>query len=155
MKTFFLTLFLFGISNSGMAQTPQGFLGKWVGSGTLMGNEAHFEMKWEDVLNDQFLKLTFENGFSDGSFNMQAIAYYKLNKDGTITGNWFDSRGTTFPLNGTFTSSSITTVWEDSGVERGRTEYKILESKEIQVIDFVLRNGTYQKFAEAIYRLKK
>lgn len=154
MKTFVLILFL-GISTSfSVAQIPDGFLGEWEGSGTLMGNKATFEMKWEQVLDNQFLKLSFKNSFSDGSFSMQANAYYKLKEDGSFSGFWFDSRGASFPLKGTYTTTSITTEWEDNGVEKGRTEYKFLETGKIQVSDFVFREGSYKKFAEATYQQK-
>lgn len=156
MKLLSIILFLGLASIPGFAQNqiPNDFLGEWQGSGTLMGKDADFEMKWEKVLNDQFLKLTFRNGFSDGSFSMKAHGYYKLNDDGSLSGQWFDSRGTSFPLKGTFTSTLFTTEWEDSDVEKGRSEYRILESGEVQVTDFVLRNGSYQKFAEATYQSK-
>lgn len=154
MKILVLTMLLGISTNFSYAQIPKTFLGEWKGTGTLMGNKANFEMKWEQVLNDQFLKLTFENGFSDGSFSMQANAYYQLKSDGTFTGYWFDSRGISFPLKGIHSSASITTEWENSGIEKGQSEYKILESGEIQVSDFVFRDGTYQKFAEATYQQK-
>ncbi|GAB5409904.1 MAG: hypothetical protein BalsKO_22690 [Balneolaceae bacterium] len=155
MKALLLILFLGVSSTLSPAQVLNTFLGNWEGSGTLMGKEGSFEMKWEQVLNDEFLKLNFKNGFSDGSFSMEATAFYKLTADSTFSGFWFDSRGVSFPLNGSYTFNSITTEWENPGVEKGRTEYKFLESGEIRVFDFVFRNGTYQKFATATYQQKE
>lgn len=156
MKELFLTILIGLTSGFLLAQesVPETFFGEWTGEGTLFGNDAQFEMKWEEVLNGQFIRLSFENRFSNGGFSMTAHGYYKLNEDGTFTGQWFDSRGVSFPLKGVFTSTQLTTEWEHSDVEKGRTEYEVLEQGTIRVIDFVFRDGSYQKFAEATYQLK-
>lgn len=104
------------------AQIPGSLLGEWEGSGTLMGNTAEFSMKWEQVLNSQFYKLTFRNSIPNVSFSMNAHAYYKVTDDGTVSGYWFDSRGISFPLSGSTEENTITINWGTPEIEQGRTE---------------------------------
>ncbi len=137
------------------AQIPSSFLGEWEGKGTLMGNTAEFSMKWEQVLNDQFYKLTFTNSIPSVSFSMNAHAYYKVTDDEVISGYWFDSRGILFPLSGNVEDSTITIYWGTPEIEQGRTEYVLISQSEVKVNDFVLKNGEFSKFAEADYEKKK
>tara|TARA_R110000868_G_scaffold259361_1_gene517136 strand:+ start:37488 stop:37967 length:480 start_codon:yes stop_codon:yes gene_type:complete len=154
IPSFILLIVLSASSIDSQAQTLNSFLGEWKGSGFLMGNEADFQMKWEQVLNEQFFKLTFRNSISSASFSMDAHSYYKLMDDGTVSGYWFDSRGISFPLSGNFKDQTLIIHWGTPEIEQGRTEYTLLKSNEISVNDFVLRNGEYAQFGEVTYQLK-
>ncbi len=152
--TLILLLLVCFAQSSSKAQTLTSFLGSWEGKGTLMNSEANFEMKWEQVLNDQFFRLTFRNGIPAASFSMDAQAYYKEIEDGTISGYWFDSRGISFPLEGNLSDSTLIIYWGTEEIEQGRTEYTLHDSKTIKVSDFVLRNGKFVLFGTAIYQPK-
>jgi hypothetical protein len=45
----------------------QQLLGNWEGNGTLFEQTATFSMKWESILEGQFLSLEFSNRFKDSS----------------------------------------------------------------------------------------
>ncbi len=143
------------IQSDSKAQILNSFLGSWEGNGTLMNNEANFEMKWEQVLNNEFFKLTFRNSIPSASFSMDAQAYYKETENGTISGYWFDSRGISFPLEGNLSDTTLTIYWGTEEIEEGRTEYTLFDSETIKVSDFVLRNGEYALFGTATYQRKK
>ena len=144
-----ILLFLFG---SIQAQSSQSFaetiLGTWNGTGTLFGQEATFHMKWENSLNAKFIKLTFSNTFGENR-TMDANAYYRLEQH---SGYWFDSRGTMLPLQVDIDSDTMTVLWGNEATENGKTIYTIVDSEHLTVQDFVLKEGTYIKFGEAIYR---
>ncbi|MEQ9309660.1 MAG: hypothetical protein RLN90_09410 [Balneolaceae bacterium] len=154
MKTLLLILFLGLSTGSLFAQIPEGFLGEWEGSGSLMGNEATFEMNWNLVLGNQFIKLTFSNAIINSTFKMDAHAYFQLVEDKSIKGYWFDSRGISFPLLGTIEGEALTTEWGSPDIEQGRTVYTLIEHDFISVKDFVLKNNEYSLFAEATYQRK-
>ncbi len=147
-------LIIFFFSTATYAQLPEAFLGKWVGSGTLYNSEATFTMEWERVLNEQFYRLNFTNALSNGAFSMSAHGYYKSEGD-SVSGHWLDSRGVSFPLTGVMEEHTLIIHWGTEDFEQGRTEYTLLASGEVEVIDFVLRNGEYAQFGNAIYQRKQ
>lgn len=125
----------------------------WKGSGNLMGKEATFMMKWEKVLNNEFLKLEFENKrkSDDNTYiPFKANAYYKIIED-KIEGHWFDSRGVSFPLSGLLQNNSITIFWGTEETEKGKTVYTYTKLENIVVEDFIFKNGEYLKFGKATY----
>ncbi len=130
----------------------------WIGSGVLMGKEASFKMDWQTVLNDRFLKLEFQNKRKSGDNEymvFKATAFYKIVNDTMVVGNWFDSRGITFPLRGSVRNNEMTILWGNDETEMGKTIYRYIKDKdEIVVEDFVMNNGKYLKFGNATYFTK-
>lgn len=112
-------------------------------------------MNWESILNDQFVRLSFRNSLDNNSFSMEAYGIYKFNKDSTINGSWFDSRGITFPLNGQIQKNTLIINWGSPDIEEGRTEYALKPDGSMAVKDFVLRDGVYDLFGEALYTSAK
>ena len=153
-------LFLMFIAGLMHAQSSQNFtntiLGTWDGNGTLFNQKASFKMKWENDLNDKFIKLTFENSFKDGSGTeriMKASAYYNFEKN---KGYWFDTRGMMLPLKLEINDSSMIVLWGDEFSEKGKTVYSINDKKQLNVQDFFFRDNSYFLFGEATYkRIKK
>jgi len=141
------------------AQSSQGFsekiLGSWYGTGTLFGQTATFTMNWENELNAKFVKLTFENRFTDKSGVervMNADAYYHLRQS---KGHWFDSRGIMLPLSLDITENSMTVLWGNESSEKGKTIYSITDKEHLSVQDFVFKDGSYHPFGIADYRRLK
>ncbi len=150
-----LICFLISISVSGIAQSSssfsQGAIGNWEGSGTLFNFQASFKMQWNQVLNDKFMRLVFENKFTDPSGNeriMNAHAYYDLESK---KGQWFDSRGLILPLKLEIEDNMMTVFWGDESTERGKTVYSVIDGNKINVKDFVFQKDVYQAFGEAQY----
>ena len=131
------------------------FIGAWEGRGDLFGSDAAFSMKWDWVLGQQFVRLTFENrmqGPNDVDRTLQAQAFYKPVGAGQLEGTWFDSRGIVLPLLGSIEPTTLTTLWGTPATEQGRTVYRLLDEGQIKVEDFVLKGDQWHKFGQAIYR---
>jgi len=147
-------LFIFLISTNSYPQEKLTFneeiIGEWEGQGSLMGNKASFSMNWKSTLNDKFLKLTFQNQFTDKSGVkriLKANGYYNLK---TLKGYWFDSRGMMLPLRLETTDNSMIVFWGDESTEKGKTIYT-LDGKRVNVEDFFLKNDKYIPFGNASY----
>ncbi len=158
-KKIALLFFLFVIGSTQAQSSPdftENILGVWNGNGTLFGQKATFSMKWENELNDKFIKLSFENRFNDKSGVervMKANAYYNLKEN---RGYWFDTRGMMLPLKLEVKEDSMTVFWGNETTETGKTIYSIIDNEHVHVQDFVFRDGSYVPFGEATYeRLKK
>jgi len=109
-------------------------------------------MKWENELNAKFIKLTFENRFTDKSSMervMNAYAHYFL---GQNKGYWFDSRGIILPLSLDINENSMTVLWGNESSEKGKTIYSIADEKNLIVQDFVFKDDSYEPFGEAKYK---
>ena len=133
----------------------QQFIGSWEGQGELFGSKASFSMKWESVLGQQFVRLTFENGTKgpDGiDRTLQAVAFYKPIGEGRLEGTWFDSRGKVLPLQVSTEPTTLTTLWGTSSTEQGRTTYRLVDKGTIEVEDFVLKDDQWHQFGHATYQ---
>ncbi len=154
-KSLLLSLMIaLSLSPAVKGQLPEPFIGQWTGTGTLYNQDASFSMKWEKVLNNEFVRLTFGNRLDNGSFSMQATGMYRIESDGTVKGSWFDSRGVHFPLNGKTEGSRLTVHWGTEDFEQGKTVYILTGPEAITVTDYVMKNGNYTKFGEATYTKK-
>lgn len=130
------------------------FLGSWSGNGQLFGAEARFEMTWERVLEDKFVRLTFRNSFKDSGGrerSLKAQAFYKATSEGRFRGTWFDSRTMILPLNSTFEGSVLTTLWGAPESEEGRTVYRLHADDRIEVDDYIRKDRKWQRFGHAVY----
>lgn len=128
--------------------------GSWKGSGTLMGSEANFYMKWTWELDGNFLKLEFQNKRTSPSGQelvLDAHAYYQSINDSVVEGTWFDSRGVTFPVRGVLKGSTFTVTWGSPETEQGKTIYVLDSVTEIAVTDYFLRDTTFVKDQVPIY----
>jgi hypothetical protein len=131
------------------------FLGTWQGEGTLFGADARFSMKWEWVLEQKFVRLTFQNEISnpdDASRILKAQAFYKQLEAGELEGTWFDSRGMVLPLRARAEQATLTTHWGTEATEQGRTVYRLRNENQVEVEDSVLKDGQWHLFGQATYR---
>lgn len=130
------------------------FIGTWSGNGTLMGADAEFVMTWEWVLDQRFVRLSFQNSVqgSDGERRVfRAQAFYKPEKDAELSGTWFDSRGVVLPLKASAGPDTLTTQWGTPETEQGRTVYRLADEDRMEVEDFVSREGEWRRFGHATY----
>ena len=128
-------------------------LGRWEGHGKLFGVDATFSMTWESVLEEKFVRLTFQNKMhsGDGAERIfKAQAFYRSIGAGQIEGTWFDSRGIVQPLRGNADDTTLTINWGTPETEEGRTIYRLKEGR-IEVEDFVLKGDKWQQFGSATY----
>lgn len=126
----------------------------WNGLGVLMGKKATYSMNWQSVLNNQFIKLEFQNkreSENNEAIVFNATAFYKIVNDTIVTGNWFDNRGMSLPLKGHVKENELTILWGNDETERGKTIYHYTSNNTITVEDFIMNNGEYYKFGNATY----
>ena len=123
--------------------------GDWRGAGEVSGMAADMRMRWETVLDGRFLRLSMENRLSgrDGAaWRFEAQGYYRIARDGTVTGNWFDSRGFNLPLSGRVEGDLMTIDWGDAdSPERGRSSYRLIADT-LEITDEVYRDGALTVF---------
>lgn len=124
----------------------------WKGSGELMGNTASFQMDWKSVLDGKFYELSFQNQRDESKdFIFKAKGFYQPKENGTFMGTWFDSRGYSFPLEGSFTENELTVVWGKPELEEGKTVYSIKSDGSVSVMDYILKDGKLVLFGDALY----
>ena len=130
------------------------FIGVWEGHGELFGSDAAFSMEWEWVLDERFVRLTFQNSVAgrDGTEGtLEAQAFYRPIGAAEFEGTWFDSRGVSLPLTGSVENATLTSLWGSPETEQGRTVYRLLHEDQLEVEDFVLRGGEWHQFGHAIH----
>lgn len=114
--------------------------GEWQGAGTVSGMSADMRMRWEPALDGQFHRLSMANlltGQDGKTWHFKAEAFYRVQKDGSISGQWFDSRGISLPLAGRVEGDAMTIDWGTEGsAERGRSTYR-LAADALEVTDEV------------------
>jgi len=124
--------------------------GEWKGAGEVSGMAADMRMRWEKALDGKFHRLSMDNlmaGQDGKTWHFKAEAFYRLLKDGSIDGQWFDSRGLNLPLVGRADGDAMTIDWGNEGsAERGRSTYR-LAADALEVIDEVYgKDGTLTVF---------
>ena len=100
-------------------------IGEWEGKGSLFGMEASFKMKWTNELEGKFVRLTFQNKFTDQNGIeriMDAHAYY----DPSLSnGTWFDTHGMMLPLQLNIEENVLIVLWGNAETRQGKTIYTI------------------------------
>ena len=124
--------------------------GEWKGNGEVSGMAADMRMRWEQALDGKFHRLAMENlmtGQDGKTWHFKAEAYYRVLKDGSIAGQWFDSRGLNLPLAGRADGDAMTIDWgNEASAERGRSTYR-LSAGALEVTDEVYgKDGTLTTF---------
>jgi len=114
--------------------------GEWKGGGEVSGMAADMRMRWEQVLDGRFHRLLMENlmtGQEGKNWHFKAEAFYRVQKDGSIAGHWFDSRGLMLPLAGRADGDAMSIDWgNEASPERGRSTYR-LAADALEVTDEV------------------
>lgn len=130
--------------------------GSWAGDGNFMGNAARLELKYEWVLNGKFLRLSLKSDSRTAAGAQQIFeghVYYEAKSDGSTSGTWFDSRGVSFPVKGTFAGDTLTILWGSPATEQGKSVYRLVDAGTLEVTDFAqLKDGTWKQFATAVVR---
>jgi hypothetical protein len=114
------------------------------------GMAADMRMRWEPALDGKFHRLAMENlmtGQDGKTWHFKAEAFYRVLKDGSIAGQWFDSRGLNLPLAGRADGDAMTIDWgNEASAERGRSTYR-LSADALEVTDEVYgKDGTLTIF---------
>jgi hypothetical protein len=130
--------------------------GAWKGEGKAFGMSTRPVMIWESALGGQFMKLTYRNEMMSAKGDVRVFeghAYYKSLGGGKYRATWFDSQGAVHPIEATFDGVTLTSNWGTRETELGRTTYRLVNPKAIEVVDFVqTKDGTWKEFSRATLR---
>jgi hypothetical protein len=126
--------------------------GEWQGEGEVLGMASIQKARWEPALGAAFFRFAFENRMTaaDGKQSQfQAEAFYRVNKEGAVTGTWLDSRGMTLPIAGGLNDAGTLVMrWGTVETEQGRSSYR-LEADALEIIDEVMTpEGAWRVFGQ-------
>lgn len=125
--------------------------GDWEGEGKAFGGAALLRLKWEWVLDNKFLRLTLRNQISMANGAKQIFegqAYYRSAGVDKYQAQWFDSRGTTFPIRALLENNILTAWWGSPETEEGKSTYQLIDDTTLEVVDSVKqKDGTFREFA--------
>lgn len=133
------------------------YQGTWQGDGKAFGMPARLDLKWEWVLGDKFLRLTLRNEMRNANGQTQVFeghAYYR--PAGPANGSkyearWFDSRGTSFPIQAHGEGESLIALWGSPDQEDGKSIYRLIEPGKLEVIDAVRqKDGSWKEFGRFV-----
>lgn len=132
-------------------------IGSWAGEGKAFGRPSRPEMKWESTLNGKFIKLSYRTEIKTSKGETEVFeghGYYKSLGAGKYQGNWFDSQGSSHPINAVFQDNALTANWGTQETELGKTVYRLTSPNEMELIDSVQKkDGSWREFGRA--RLKR
>lgn len=126
--------------------------GEWQGEGEVLGMASVQKARWEPALGAAFFRFAFDNRMTaaDGKQSQfQAEAFYRVNKEGAVTGTWLDSRGMTLPIAGGLNDAGTLVMrWGTVETEQGRSSYR-LEADALEIIDEVMTpEGNWRVFGQ-------
>lgn len=152
MKRMQLTLALLFLSCSAFTQgnIPEKLGGNWSAKGAAFGMPADITMSWEPALGSKFYRLQYKMVMTPQTGNpsvFEGAAYYKNTKDNSFTATWFDSQGNMHPITAASDATTLTSLWGTPETQQGKTTYRLINDKEVEVTDYILRkDGTWHQF---------
>jgi len=126
--------------------------GEWQGQGETLGMASVQQARWEPALGAAFFRFVFDNRMTaaDGKeTRFRAEAFYRVGKDGAVTGTWLDSRGVTQQIAGGLDESgALVILWGSEATERGRSSYRLVEDA-LEITDEVVgEDGNWRVFGQ-------
>ena len=159
--TFVSALLLFLIPTHASSQTDtllSRVQGNWLGEGTIFGNAAVVQIKWESVLASKFMKLSLRHEVSTPNNSKQifeGLAYYQPQGTDKYAAHWFDSRGVTFPIKAYVEGNTLTSLWGSPDKEEGKSTYQLIDDSTLRVVDSVKqKDRTFREFSSATLKRK-
>lgn len=126
--------------------------GDWQGTGETLGMTSTQRARWEPALGAAFFRFVFDNRMTaaDGKeTRFRAEAFYRVGRDGAVTGTWLDSRGVTQPLaGGQDETGALVILWGTEETERGRSTYRLVDDV-LEITDEVVgEDGNWRVFGQ-------
>jgi len=134
------------------AMAPLSWLaGQWKGSGASFGSPGTADLAIAPALGGKFYELRYRVATTGARpFSFEGRAFYRPVGE-AWQAQWFDSRGTTFAINGKVEGSALTSDWAGT-TEKGQTVYSLREDGRLEVVDSVPGpDGKAKEFARYVY----
>jgi hypothetical protein len=147
-----LTTILTGCATHRATDAISMFTGTWHGVGTFQKMPSKVDARFTSDGPDN-LSLTINIVATPA--NGKSIAFtgngrYQRQGNQHWIGNWSDSTGAAYGIQPTFTQGALVVDWGPDAPVRGRSEYQILSSGQLQIDDYVPRApNDLQLFATA------
>jgi hypothetical protein len=148
----FAVPFAAGADEAGTRGFFAALAGDWQGKGETLGMASTQQARWEPALGAAFFRFVFDNRMTaaDGrETRFRAEAFYRVGKDGAVTGTWLDSRGITQQIAGGLDESGALVIqWGSEETERGRSTYRLVEDA-LEITDEVVgEDGNWRVFGQ-------
>jgi hypothetical protein len=128
--------------------------GTYQAAGTSFNMPADIEMTWASTLGGRYSQLQYKILMhrKDGKDQLfEGTAFYKPSGENTFKATWFDSNGSMHPITATNDENTLTSLWGTPETEMGKTTYKVVDDKTVEVTDFVLKkDGSWQLFNKSL-----
>lgn len=125
--------------------------GAWKAEGKSFGMDAKFSMKWEWVLQNRYIQLSYkiEMRGKDGQPQIfEGTAFYKPTTEGKYEATWFDSQESMHPIQATVEGTALISNWGRPETEQGQSTYRMLDDNRIEVVDAVrTKDGALREFS--------
>ena len=126
--------------------------GAWQANGTAFGMPADVNMEWMAVLGGRFTQIQYKilmHGKDGKSQQFEGTAYYKPSGDNQYWATWFDTNGEMHPITASSNESTLTSLWGTPETKMGKTLYKLLDDKTVEVTDYIQKkDGSWQQFGK-------
>jgi hypothetical protein len=125
--------------------------GEWIGSGAILDTPANVELSIRPIVGGKFFELQWLNLGSATTGAFEGRAVYRDLGDGRYSAHWVDSLGNEHAIQATAEGESLVALWG----ERGKTVYRLLESRDLEVVDSVKSSaGTWREFGRTVLKRK-
>ena len=128
------------------------FLGQWAAPCSFFGNEAQCTVEWGGGLNSSIVEMYYSVSVAGdpGRILFQGKSVLKQTDDG-FQGFWSDSNGALHPVAALLKGAEMKSEWGEAETEQGRSHYRLLDTGQLQVTDWVLGEGEWRKFMDVTY----
>lgn len=133
------------------------FVGRWEGTGTILGQPSRVELTVERMLDGRFTRLVWVShiGPSPKTQRFEGHAYYpRLHPAEKYAATWFDSSGAVRPIRGgPAGADAVIALWGTPETEQGETTYRRLSADAMEVVDRVMaKSGDWREFGRSSLR---
>ena len=148
-----LLCLLFSLQPAMAANNPllKDFIGLWQTNGKAFGRPAHISLHFSDTLEGKFVRINYTIANLDEieqKVFFEGVAYYKQTGAATLSAFWADSSGDLHPITASRSENSLNVEWGIIGQKQGKTKYELISENELQVTDWILKQGEWLQFSQ-------
>ena len=130
--------------------------GTWQSNGPAFGQTAHSTMQWQPTLDGRYFRVNYDIAFGAEdapTSSFTGVGYYRMDSDAeTINGFWADNTGDLHPIEASVSADRILSTWGEQGKKLGQTEYRVLDGGDVEVTDWIWRDGEFRQFNQNSFK---